>query len=51
MNIGDRIWGGWLLLAEVKMLVMLHLPGEGLQVLHHVTDSPGPLRWVSGFKF
>lgn len=27
------------LLADFKMLVMLHLHGEGLQVLHYLTDG------------
>jgi hypothetical protein len=38
----DGLWGVNVvcLSAEFELLVMLYLHGEGLQVLHYVTDCP-----------
>ena len=36
---GWDIGGSYFLLADFEMLVMLYLHGEGLQVLHYLTDG------------
>jgi hypothetical protein len=44
--VGWDIGGSYFLLADFEMLVMLYLHGEGLQVLHHVTNYPWFSQWA-----
>lgn len=45
LYVGWDIQGSYFLLAELEMLVILYVQGEGLQGLHYVTDYSWFSQW------